>query len=589
MDEPYSRLRSFLLGKAPVLAARIPERPGPAPAPLDRSATIAVLRQSLTVQNEVLLVVGWGDGTVAKMLMDDPWAQRKRIHLVILGGEDEHFVASLTDGKLERFLSSGQHSLHWADDVEGMRVVLTQNFSTHNDIVRLGGLVIIENHPLCERGEQTRRDVMPAFRKMLAERLDFLGNDVYDTFLGAKHSLMHGREMIARPYSSNLLDLQKGDSALCIASGPSARPHFDAIRAIQHEHIVICADSILEGLLDAGIEPDYVCMVERPEEMHKLFLGSTTRCRATLVALPVIHPKSRIPFQERVVWWWNSDDLYPWLDVNQRRLSSGRSTGTHTIALAGHLGVKTAYLIGHDLAYHEGRSHSKGTNEWAVSTQVDQDMTLSDNNPNYHSRRFRVPKNGGGMVDTIGIWELFRSDIENGLVAYPETEFINLNILDEVGSVIAGTKPGRLPGPTGTALIKRSVDRPWDEAAWTKFRDRALRLEQDFIAIKDGCRAMVERLSGFRPLDCDRAKVEQLAKELDITAMVSAENKVLIQYIFRAALRNLMLRLHHNTCVRTIAERNWNQIKVMRLFAETMTPLVERLEPELAEALEVYR
>jgi hypothetical protein len=50
-----------------------------------------------------------------------------------------------------------------------------------------------------------------------------------------------------------------------------------------------------------------------------------------------------------------------------------------------------------------------------------------------------------------------------------------------------------------------------------------------------------------------------------------------------------MVRLHHNTYVRTMAERNWNQVQIMQLYVESIPSLIDRLRPELDLALENFK
>jgi hypothetical protein len=89
---------------------------------------------------------------------------------------------------------------------------------------------------------------------------------------------MQGDRVFREPRTSDYKGRYAGKSALCIASGPSCAAHYERIREIQHEHVVICADSILGGLLKNGIEPDFVCMVERGDEMHKLIDDAAPKC-----------------------------------------------------------------------------------------------------------------------------------------------------------------------------------------------------------------------------------------------------------------------------------------------------------------------
>lgn len=585
----YQQARAMLKQQAPAIAQALPEHwPASVPA-LDQRPTLEAARLATSTLNEGLLLIGLGDGSILQYLRGDPNGRAKLVHVLMLAPELPYFAHLLGVVDLPPLFKELHLSLHLVMSADDLGTVISRAFTNHGQIARLAGTRTVDTHALAPDAERLRDEIRPAVGKLLLERYDCLGNDVYDTFLGAKHALMHGRKIITQPRSSDYANRYAGKSALCIASGPSLSAHYERIREIQHEHIIICADSILGGLLKNGIEPDFVCMVERPDVMHALIDGHAEQCRAVMFALPVVHPTSVIPFGERVAWWWNADDLYPWLDANEPRLSSGRSAGTITASVAGLLGIKDAWLIGHDLAYRDGQSHGVGTAPLAVESQTEWAKDLSRTSGNYHKRLIDTPKNGGGFVQTTGVWEIFRSDIEGIIHSYQgRTTFINVNAADQVGAVIKGTTAGTLPVAKGEALEKSHPQRAWNETQWESYRTRGRQLLADFATIQQRFKEFDQELATWRPLSHDREAVEAMGRQIDLGTIVSPDNAAWFTYVFRAALRNLMVKLHHNTFVRTMAERNWNQVQIMRLYLQSVPSLIERLRPELELALKEF-
>jgi hypothetical protein len=585
----YQATRELLLQGMPMLAEILPVQWPQTPSTVDPRRTLVALRSATSTLNEGLLVVGFGDGSVIERLRQDPVGRSKLIHVLILSDEADAFAHALGLTDFPSAFKELHLDVHYLKNVDDLARVMSTIFSNHAQIARLAGTALLDSHPLMPAAERQRAEWLPMLKKIIVERYDCLGNDVYDTFMGAKHSLMHGEKLVRQRRSSDYRNRYAGKTALCIASGPSVADYYERIRAIQHEHIIICADSILDGLLNNGIEPDFVCMVERPEEMHCLVDEFGPKCKALMVALPVVHPGSVNPFGERVVWWWNADDLYPWLDPQEPRFHSGRSAGTITVAFAGVLGVKTAYLIGHDLAFKEGQSHSVGANAFAFEAQKAYTAELSRTSPNYYTRLVDAQRNGGGSLETQGLWEIFRSDIVSIILTYTnQTEFINLNIATKTGVAISGTVEGTLPTANGNVLEKSHPQRTVSADAWPKYRERCLKLHGDFIAIKKAFADIAKELNEWRPLAQDRKVVEAMGTRVDLTKIVSKENSEWFGYVFRAALRNLMVRLHHNTYVRTMPERNWNQVQIIGLFVQSIPSLLDRLQPELDKALESF-
>ena len=586
----YQQARTQLLQQASAIGTLLPERWPERPPTLDQRQTVDAMRLATSTLNEGLLLIGFGDGSALQHLRGDPMGRGKLVHVLVLGPEIEAFAHMLGMVDLTTLFGELHLSLHLVRQPEDLGPVISRAFSDHGEIARLAGTRVIDSHALIPEAAQVREQIKPRLTKLIMERYDCLGNDVYDTFLGAKHALMHGEALVKQRRSSDYLGRYKDKSALCIASGPSVAAHYEQIRAIQHEHVIICADSLLGGLLQHGIEPDFVCMVERPDSMHRLIDEHAPNCKAVMVALPVVHPSSVKPFGERVMWWWNADDLYPWLDPQEPRLSSGRSAGTLTVALAGALGVKTAWLIGHDLAFKDGQSHGSGVAPMALETQTTINRELSRTNPNYYRRIVDAPRNGGGTIETMGVWEIFRSDIEGIIHALQgQTTFMNVNLGAGVGALITGTTAGELPAASGVLLEKSHPEHQWTEAAVSAYRARCLRLREEFASAKERFAEFAKELADWKPLSHDRATVEAMGKRLDLTLLPSTENRAWFAYVFRAALRNLMVRLHHNTYVRTMAERNWNQVRVMRLYLQSVPGLIDRLRPELDTALEQFQ
>lgn len=585
----YQQARAALAIQAPVIAAALPEQ-WPADVPtLPNATTISAMREATSTLNEGLVLIGLGDGSALTLLRGDPNGRAKLVQVLVFLPEIPHFAHLLGLVDLSTLFNELHLGVHLVRSEDDIGLTVSRAFASHAQIARLAGTRVIDRHALVPAADELRRQWLPRINKLLLERMDCLGNDVYDTFMGAKHALMHGAKLMRYRRSSDYVGRYRDQTAICIASGPSVRKHYDRLRELQHEHVLICADSILAGLLAHGIEPDFVCMVERPDNMHRLIDDYAPKCKTVMVALPVVHPTSVTPFDDRVVWWWNADDLYPWIDPAEPRLVSGRSAGTITLAFAGLLGVKTAWLVGHDLAFGDGKSHDPEVAPLALEAQAEWDRELSRNNPNYYLRLIDTPQNGGGTVSTMGLWEIFRTDIEGIINSYQGlTRFLNVNIEDGVGAVIAGTQSGRLPEPTGVALSKSHPAHRNASEQWQAYRGKCLRLRDDFSSVRTRFADLERELSTWRPLGHTRAQVEEMGKKLDLGTIVSSENAAWFTFVFRAALRNLMVRLHHNTYVRTMAERNWNQVQVIRLYLQSIPALLQRLQPELEQALEGF-
>ncbi len=575
------------------LSVRLPKEWPSTASRIDAASTLRSIRQAASTVNELIIAIGWGDGEALRLLSKDALNSRKQVHWILFPSERKELAHFLGTEDFECLGTFSKLHLHLPENINELTDLLRSAFPSHESISRLAGASILADHPLTPEALQERQSWLPIIQKTLVERFDCLGNDVYDTFMGAKHALMHGRRMVDCLRSADLHNAYKDIPAISLVSGPSAKQHLEHIRSIQNECIIIVADSYLAGALEAGIEPDFVTIVERPVDHYLVLKESVENTNATLVCLPVVHPNAVNLFPpERCVLWWNSDELYPWLDPKEPMMACGRSTGTMGVALAAMLGCESVYLVGHDLAFDaDGRSYAAGVS--AQATINDNKVyggkaAWSYNDPNYYKRIFDVPRNGGGIIQARGVWEIFRGDVEAIIKIHTHAKFINLNISRGEGAVIAGAIAGNLPDPLGKPADKKLPNIKKERETWEAYKERALKVAEDWQTLSDKCVDLLDEVENWQPLAISSEEITRVTREFDIGTIVSPENASLFRYIFRAALRNCMVRLQQNTFVRTFAEKEWNQVLALRMFASTLKDLLASFKPELDQAMESY-
>lgn len=568
-------LRQQGIHYATLLPERLPQRP---PA-LSRFATIQALRQTTTTYAQTYLILGWGDGQIADLFLKDPLVGRRQAHVVVLPEEAQYFAQRLAESDFQELINRPNLTIHLIDSEDTVRRLIGSAFPTHQAIASLAGVVVIDQHPLSPAAATQRAAWRPLIDTQMETALDSLGNDVFDTFTGARHAMLHGDHLITAPRISTYLNLYQGQTAIVVASGPSATEHLADIAAVQDETIVIVADSMLKACYDAGIDPDFVAVVERPQIIGQLFSGQLERSTKTrLVTLPVAHPDVVTPYAEtsRLIWWWAGDNLYPWIDPTEPSRNSGRSTGTLGVALAGVLGCERAILVGHDLAMKGDQTHSADVHGLTQEVMERENQKYTRTNPNVHQRLIDVPGNNDNLVTAVGVWNIFRQDIEGIIRCYPKTSFININAGTDTGAMIRGTEAGCLPSATGATLERQWPDHNVDEEAVLAFRDKCRAIPAIFESITERFTEELATLDDWRALDIDRPAIDTLSRQIDL-ADIAGENQYWFRYVFRAALHNLQLRLHYNTHVATELETNWNQIQVMRMYMRTMLSLCTKL------------
>ncbi len=430
--------------------------------------------------------------------------------------------------------------------------VIRGRFPTHEAIATMGSTKIVYNFPSSYgiRDEWTR-----AINELLEQILDYMGNCALDSWIGARNAIKNGPYLETCPNLESLHNALEGSPAVCVGAGPTAQRQLRDIDPCRQ--FVFACDAMAAGMCSIS---QFVCMVERVEacvDLVKDIAGEGSR----LIAPPVIDPRVATAFKGKCLWWLGSDPISTWLAPGASTATSGRSSGVLTIAAALLAGCNPIYLVGHDLAYDNGVSHAAAAH---ALCPLDHNGTPATDSHILHTKRYQTPANGGGTVETCGIFQLFRHDIEVLLASYPGRTVINCGGL----SKIRGTVMGELP-----KSYKPVVDPCFLINPIKNWQPEIPRLIANMNRIQRDCEKIMIRLD----IDPDTAAI---AESLAVSKMVDADVSPLFNYIFRALSNNLNLRLHFR--ISHGYDQNKAHRSVLRSLASTMHAMCDRMITELA-------
>jgi hypothetical protein len=452
---------------------------------------------------------------------------------------------------------------------------LRHRYADHPSIASLAGTRIVADHPIegsddivapltsSKSPAAIRKLWHPAIEGKLAELLDDLGNCMMDSWRGALHVIKNGAAISASPSSRELMYAHAGETALVIGSGPSASDYFADILRIRKGVRIFCADTILTGLLSAGIVPDYVCAIEREPAITKV-LSAHGKCGATLIASPVIEPECVANWAGNTLFWHGADDLYRWIDPAIEGMPSGRSAGSLAVAAALHAGCAYTYLVGHDLSYRNGASHSVQAHPLA---HLAAQKAVKDAHPaDIHHQRMQVEANHGGTVESSGLWNLVRGDIEGIIANHPRWRVFN--VCDYNGARIAGAPVGSLPTNPMTLDPRKRLPA-------SGIVSPAERLPE----LRASLMRATGALESVRGMLTTGAKLDDVADSMRASCIFGQDNAILFQYITRALYGNLVLRLHLDK-LRGIP-RDESTRNVLEIAVNSISAIVDLMKIEL--------
>lgn len=403
---------------------------------------------------------------------------------------------------------------------------IRNRYDHQEKIPSIGSLKVMDDHPT--PAAELRAQWLPAIYQQFESIVDELGNCATDSWIGARNILKQGRFLELGWNLADLRDSMVGHPAICLAAGPTAEPQLQRVRDLWTGAAIFTVDAMAHACKKHTIPADFTCMVERIEGNFRMIEGDNP-FRGTLIAPPVVDPRNVDAFHGQVFWWLGPDILYQWLKPGCEYAYSGRSSGIISVAAALYAGCDPIFLVGHDLAYAGSKSHAE-----SVHPNAPPEHSLPNNTPAHihHLRRYQVPGSRGGTVETCGIFNDFRYDLECILRGYPSRRVVNCGGLSHIEGTEIGELPSDLPGIEIRVLERRPKDpiRDWS--------GEIPRIRQNIAKVMDRCRGVIVGLHQQNP-------PSELAESLAMSSIVDSDLVILFNYVFRPINMNLSLRMQH--------------------------------------------
>lgn len=287
---------------------------------------------------------------------------------------------------------------------------------------------------------------------------------------------------------------------IVIGAGPSLHDALPMLRAAQHHALLAAAPSALPVLLANGIAPHFWIHLERLPQHAEIFRSvPPTNAEHYFVVTPHIHPDCWAAQRGTPVWLECRAGIGDWLSPDVPLPQLGQSSthaAFHTLA---QLGCPDIYLVGQDLAYRGGVSHTVGT--WAASATAVA-----------HEDTFEVPGNDRNTVRTNALWHAFLRSFVTALI--PQYSGRTWHVIDAAhGARIDGAvriDPTALVAQIGTATAPplahlRAVWQPRAERAttrlarWRQQQQAATHMLEDTVhAARQAVQHAADRLADTR-------------------------------------------------------------------------------------------
>ncbi len=205
-----------------------------------------------------------------------------------------------------------------------------------------------------------------------------------------------------------------GKEWVLVAAGPSVDDNMDFLRESVGKRTIIAVNTALRKLLNAGIRPDLLTVIDPTAAVAKHLDGVEEQTKdIPLLAEQLTNWRFIDRYQGPIYYIVSTNSSMYAGGMMEEGIDPWEVGGTVTsmaVTAAIRLGAEKVHLIGVDLGYPGHRNYAQdvphGVNENSTGT-----MTTESTD--------------GGMVDTQEVFLFFRSAIEQSILAHPEVHFYN--------------------------------------------------------------------------------------------------------------------------------------------------------------------
>jgi len=260
-------------------------------------------------------------------------------------------------------------------------------------------------------------------QKMQINTLDLHGE------MTLKNSLLNLKQINGNSYLSSYKDLFKGKPAILIAAGPSLKKQLPMLQQVQDRYILIAAGQTIKTLHANGIHPHFVVAADPQDALQKYF-ESDQYTREILLCLTVCSAEVVKRFPGHKVFFQYTPKIDQALSDTigtMGTVSLGGSVANVSYSLARYFGIEDIALVGQDLAFTNGESHTDGY----VNKKV-----LAENDLASNSRYRKIPGYYGDEVYTNRQMDTYRNWFEQILETDKQVKLYNCT---EGGAKISGT------------------------------------------------------------------------------------------------------------------------------------------------------
>ncbi|MED4534089.1 6-hydroxymethylpterin diphosphokinase MptE-like protein [Metabacillus fastidiosus] len=510
--------------------------------------------------------------------------------LIVIEPNLSFFNHVLHDKNLDIF--QNQNIVIFSDHIEQLNNFIRGFFSRYSSIALAKNINFYQTDYYRKYELETVKNIISIIREVVRNVILSVGNSIEDGLDGLKNNLENLEWLQKSKDAAQLKNKFKGKPAIVVSAGPSLNKNIRELKRAKHQAIIIAVDTIVNRLLTEDIIPDFVCSVERIQEVYEHFYkGKNIPEDVTLVGPPLLDSRIFKEFHGDIILpMRNGVAEYNWFQnflklENDSSIEMGSSCAHVAFGLAMHLGASPIVLVGQDLAYGstEEETHATGT-VYDSEVENEEEALFED---------YEIEGYYGGTVKSTYIWVYFKQWFE-AQISNRQLFVINAT---EGGAKINSTVQKSLNETIDTYCLKeidsvKAVVR--DICTYNldiKGIKETLSKELNYFSIfKEKCEKQLGNLKNLKITYSSTMKKLTIAvEELQKTNIIMKE--ILQHDLLRHNLQSIVVKTlwDINNIEQVINAKNLIENKEIQLkMLITTIVCVEKIEDYIKEALQNY-
>ena len=366
--------------------------------------------------------------------------------------------------------------------------------------------------------------------------------------------------------------------AIIVAAGPSVEESIEELKRAKGKAVIFAVDSILNFLLDSGVEPDFVLCID-PNKSKRHFTRETpitipliTYFESNYDILSIHKGKKIFCSQNKFI-----EELYKNAGKTNPYVQPSGSVALVAFSVCIKLGFKEIILVGQDLAYKDNQTHAGRAKK--VKFNPDRDVELEGIN--------------GELIRSRYDWNEFVKGYEDLITFYSDITVIDAK---QYGAKINGTK---------VMELGMAIDRYCNKALDIVFGNQEIKntfTSEDMIGIKEYLQSNLLVLRSIKSKinkaikDCsllirENQQASGGKKQEDAIKRISKTNKYVEKQRIYTIMDAYVVALATNEMTQmfkftdSVEENSLNTYKQSKAIYEAAIEAVDYVYPKLEELI----